>query len=64
MHTFTGILDFLLGVVLIAGAITKWSFYGAFAEKFPARDKPAFRIAAGIMGGLLILLGVVMLVLG
>ena len=63
MKIFTGILDFLLGAALVAGAITKWRFYGSFAEKFPARENLAFRIAAGIMGGFLILLGVVMMVL-
>ena len=60
---FIGLVDVILGVVLLAVNATEWKWLGSFAEKITMRDKKAFRIGAYIAGALLMLLGFAMLIL-
>ena len=58
-----GMLDLILGVVLLAVNATEWQWLGSFAEKITMRDKKGFRIAMYIAGGLLVVMGIIMMLI-
>lgn len=57
----TGIMNLLLGILLIYSAVTKWKWMGSMADRFPMVESDIYRIIVGIAGGLLIILGLFMI---
>ncbi|HBI85281.1 MAG TPA: hypothetical protein DDX71_03190 [Ruminococcus sp.] len=57
----TGVMNLLLGILLVYSAITKWKWMGSMADRFPMVESDIYRIIVGIAGVLVAILGLFMM---